>query len=372
MEEPPSLTRLNPALSASVEQVLRKAIAKKPEERYATAGDFARALAAASHIQSAAFFSEQTVQNKNLVPVVLMSEKQTNAVSYTPYAEVVPISPQPAFHTPEEVGVPVAVPLPQPLQQRRRRFTGGMLLLSGLLVLLLVLGSAAFSLHWLPGRSSAPTTGATEQQISKAGLPPDSTSASLTPSVPVGKLLYSSLRPACNLQQESAWSPNATAHVTCNPAAMTLTTSGGTNAGVFLSNLPTGAPIPDNYVLQVQVKEHPSSQGAFGIVFRAQPGPAHKGAFAFIIHPSGNWVGNIYNDTTGQASQLYGRQGRALNASGFTTIAIVVHGGAFSLYFDGVEQGGIESPNYPGGILGLVVEPGTEVQFKNMGIYALP
>ncbi|HZU02382.1 MAG TPA: serine/threonine-protein kinase, partial [Ktedonobacteraceae bacterium] len=61
MEEPPSLIRLNPALPTSVEQVLRKAIAKRPEERYATAGDFARALAAASHIQSAAFFSEQTV-----------------------------------------------------------------------------------------------------------------------------------------------------------------------------------------------------------------------------------------------------------------------------------------------------------------------
>jgi len=372
MEEPPSLIRLNPALPTSVEQVLRKAIAKRPEERYATAGDFARALAAASHIQSAAFFSEQTVQNKNLVPVVLMSEKQINAVSHTPYAEVVPISPQPAFHTPGEVGGPVAVPLPQPLQRRRRRFAGGMLLLSGLLVLLLVLGSAAFSLHWLPGYSSAPTTGATEQQISKAGLPPGSTSASLTPSVPVGKLLYSSLRPACNLQQGSVWSPNATAHVTCNPAAMTLTTSGGTNSGVFLNSLPTGAPIPDNYVLQVQVKEHPLSQGAFGIVFRAQPGPAHKGAFAFLIRPSGNWVGNIYNDTTGQASQLYGRQGRALNVSGFTTIAIVVHGGAFSLYFDGVAQGGIESPNYPDGILGLVTEPGTEVQFKNMAIYALP
>jgi serine/threonine protein kinase len=372
MEEPPSLTHLNPALPKSVEQVLRKAIAKRPEERYATAGDFAHALAAASHVQSAAFFSEQTVQNKNLVPVVLMSEKKSTAVPRTLHNEAVPISSQPAFHTPEEVGVPLTVPPPRSLQQRRRRFTGGMLLLSGLLVLLLVLGSAAFSLHWLPGQSPAPTTGATEHQISKAGLPPSSTSTLPPPSVSAGRLLYSSLRPTCNLQQASVWNADATAHVTCNPAAMTLTTSGGANSGVFLSSLPTGAPIPDNYVLQVQVKEHPSSQGAFGIVFRAQPGPDHKGAFAFLIHPSGNWVGNIYNDATGQANQLYGRQGHALSANGFTTIAIVVHGSSFSLYFDGVAQGGIESPNYPGGILGLVAEPGTEVQFKNMAIYALP
>src|SRR5947209_1089855 len=130
MEEPPSLSHLNPALSISVEQALRKAIAKRPEERYATAGDFAHALAAASHVQSAAFFSEQTVQNKNLVPVVLMSEKQINAVPHTPHAEAVPSSPQPAFYTQGEVGVPLTVPPPRSRQQRGRRFTGGMLLLS--------------------------------------------------------------------------------------------------------------------------------------------------------------------------------------------------------------------------------------------------
>jgi hypothetical protein len=154
---------------------------------------------------------------------------------------------------------------------------------------------------------------------------------------------------------------------------MTLTTiSERTIAGVFLNSLPTGAPIPDDYVLQVQVKEHPSSRGAFGIVFRAQTGPTHKGAFAFLINASGRWVGNIYDDTTGQAIQLYGRQSPALNARGFTTIAIVVQGSSFWLYFNGVEQGMIESDNYPGGLLGLVAEPETEVQFKNMAIYALP
>jgi hypothetical protein len=130
--------------------------------------------------------------------------------------------------------------------------------------------------------------------------------------------------------------------------------------------------MPENYVLEVQVKESPSSQGAFGIFFRVQTGTAHKGALSFLITASGRWAGNIYDDTTGQASQLYGRQSPALTAGDFTTIDIVVQGSSFSLYFNGAEQGGIESANYPGGILGLVAEPGTEVQFKNMAIYALP
>jgi formylglycine-generating enzyme required for sulfatase activity/tRNA A-37 threonylcarbamoyl transferase component Bud32 len=41
---PPPLHELNPDLPASVEQVLLKALAKEPDERYQSAGDFARAL----------------------------------------------------------------------------------------------------------------------------------------------------------------------------------------------------------------------------------------------------------------------------------------------------------------------------------------
>jgi serine/threonine protein kinase len=381
MEEPPSLTRLNPALPLAVERAVRKAIAKKPEERYASAGDFARALAAASHVQSAVFFSQKTVQDRNLLPVMLMSEKKGIEVPRAPEDEAVPISLSPASYIPENVSVPSTVPLPRPPKLRKGRFTGRMLL-SGLLALLLVLGSLAISLHWLPGQYHTSITGATNQQTrtsaTRTALPHSSStvtdgSAALSPpSVPVGKLLYSTALPACDPQQRSVWSPDATAHITCAPAAMTLTTTSNGTTGVFLNSLPTGAPIPDDYVLQVQVKEHPSSQGAFGIVFRAQTGPTHKGAFAFLINASGRWVGNIYNDTTGQAIQLYGRQSPALNVRGFTTIAIVVQGNSFLLYFNGVEQGMIESDNYPGGLLALVAEPGAEVQFKNMALYALP
>jgi serine/threonine protein kinase/Flp pilus assembly protein TadD len=43
----PSLRGLDPNIPASIEEVVRKAMAKKPEDRFATAGDFAKAFASA-------------------------------------------------------------------------------------------------------------------------------------------------------------------------------------------------------------------------------------------------------------------------------------------------------------------------------------
>jgi serine/threonine protein kinase len=377
MEEPPSLTHWNPALPVQVEQTVRKAIAKRPEERYATAGDLAHALAAASHPQSSGFFSEKTVQDKERVPVVLMSEHTMAEVSLAPEAEPPPINVPQIPHFQEEVDARSTVPLHRSPARRGSSLVVGMMLLSGLLLLLAV-GSSAIFLRWVPGQSHTPTAGTKPQQTSTSTTraTPTSTNAAAAlprPPVAVGRLLYGVSLPACLPQERRLWNATSNTHVTCTPSALQLAPpSGGPIGGVFLNRLPAGALIPENYVLEVQVRESPSSQGAFGVFFRVQTGTAHQGAFSFIITASGRWTGNIYADTTGQASPLYGRQGPALTASDFTTIALVVQGSSFSLYINGAEQGGIASANYPGGILGLVAEPGTEVQFKNMALYALP
>lgn len=44
LEEPPSLTSFNPDISPGIEAVVRKAIAKNPNDRYSSAGELARAL----------------------------------------------------------------------------------------------------------------------------------------------------------------------------------------------------------------------------------------------------------------------------------------------------------------------------------------
>jgi serine/threonine-protein kinase len=48
MSTPPSVSQLNPTIPRQVEDVILKALAKSPEQRYATAGDFVRALRAAT------------------------------------------------------------------------------------------------------------------------------------------------------------------------------------------------------------------------------------------------------------------------------------------------------------------------------------
>jgi serine/threonine protein kinase len=377
MEEPPSLTRWNPALPVHVEQAVRKAIAKKPEERYATAGDLAHALAVVSHTQSSGFFSEKTVQDKERVPAVLMSQHKIAEVSLASEAEPIPITVPQIPHFQEKVDARSTVPLHRSPARRRSSLVVGMMLLSGLL-LLLVVGSSTIFLRGFPGQSHTPTASTKQQQTrtSTTRATPTSINASAAlprPSISVGRLLYGVSLPACLPQERRLWNVASNTHVTCTPSALQLIpSSGGPIGGVFLTRLPAGALIPENYVLEVQVRESPSSQGAFGIFFRVQTGTAHQGAFSFIITASGRWTGNIYADTTGQVSQLYGRQGPALPASDFTTIDIVVQGSSFSLYFNGAEQGGIASANYSDGILGLVAEPGTEVQFKNMALYALP
>ncbi len=377
MEEPPSLSQLNPTLPASVEGVVKKAIAKRPEDRYAAAGDFARALAAASEVQGAQspdFFTDQTVQDEHMVPVVLKSEKKVGKVPVVAEHEVGRVQIPGTSRLQEELDKAPTASMAVPPKRRRGRLVVGLAILCGMLVLLLVLGSSALSLNWLSNQHQALTTGVKHQQTSTPDTAITSSPATLPkPSVPVGRLLYGTSLPACDSQQNSLWSLNSNAQVTCTPSAMKLTNkTGGNIAGVFLNNLPGGAPIPDNYVLEVQVSEHLSSQGMFGIFFRTQTGNNHQGAFSFLMNPSGSWTGDIYDDTTGQASQLYGRQSPALNANGFTTIDIVVEGGTFSLYFGGIQQGVITSINYPSGNLGLVAEQGTEVQFKNLAMYALP
>jgi len=103
-----------------------------------------------------------------------------------------------------------------------------------------------------------------------------------------------------------------------------------------------------------------------------QSGASHQGGYSFIIQQSGFWNGSSIDDGTGQGRSLFGRQGTALNSTGFTTIDLVIQGGTFRLYFNGAVQGGVSSTNYSSGNLGLAVDGGADVLFKNLAIYSLP
>ena len=60
LEQPPSLTELNPAIPASVEAVVRKAIEKNPDDRYNSAGELAQALREAAGLANEYDFRQPT------------------------------------------------------------------------------------------------------------------------------------------------------------------------------------------------------------------------------------------------------------------------------------------------------------------------
>ncbi|HEV2581339.1 MAG TPA: protein kinase [Ktedonobacteraceae bacterium] len=365
-EEPPSLSQLNPEVSPGVEQVIMKALAKKPEQRYATAGGFARALRA-----------EAGGDRVSEAPTFMTDPRPDATVSTLSSAATI------VDATPPVQGKQHSEPTVAEVRhstKRRSRLPLTFALVSGLLVAVLILGGLAFYLHWLPiGNQQATGSNSTPTSVTKTSVPvrtspttavaPPQT-ALPSPSVPVGKLLYGASLPVCGAQN-SLWSTNPAVQVTCDPTDTRLTnTNAGQVEGVLLNNLTGNAPIPNDYVIEVQVK--PASSGTFGILFREQTGAGHKGGYSFIIQPSGSWNGNSIDDSTGQASSLFGRQGTAFSSTGFTTIDVVIQGDTFRLYFNGASQGGITSTTYSSGDFGLAVDGGADVMFKNLAIYALP
>jgi len=57
---------------------------------------------------------------------------------------------------------------------------------------------------------------------------------------------------------------------------------------------------------------------------------------------------------------------------GTITIDIVVQDNSFNFYLNHVFQGHALSGAYTGGVIGLAVDVGGTVSFKNLAIYALP
>ncbi|HVB74566.1 MAG TPA: protein kinase [Ktedonobacteraceae bacterium] len=373
-QAPPSLSQLNPAIPPGVEHVIVKALAKKPEQRYATAGELARELrAAVTDYQPAVKVSLLSTDETMLDTIPPVRGKQiyeSTVATNRPNDELTVATNRPSDE-------PAVATNRQPRKRQGGRLPLWLALLSGILVVLLILGGSALYLHWLPGGNQQPS-GSTKNQATSTPTPKSSATVSHpqtrlpSPAIAVGKLLYGTSLPLCD-GQSSLWNTNPSLQSTCDAADTRLTnTNAGQVEGDILKTFPGNASIPNDYVLEVQVKPVSASSGAFGIFFRTQSGANHQGGFSFTIQPSGQWNGNSIDDTTGQATSLFGLQGTALNSTGFTTIDIVVNGNIFQLYFNGARQGGISSSSYPTGNLGLAVGGGSDVLFKNLAIYALP
>jgi serine/threonine protein kinase len=478
METPPSLLQLNPTLPPEVETVVMKALAKLPEERFRSAGEFAQALQAASlgtaltpeqlHTQDNQRAEELAAKNRARKPTkepLFTSFSQERSEEQTPTEQSASVKPSftvsklpteeqpnvilaedatlpdyqvqthmhpetPDLHASETVEAPLpmafeaptapvhepypvrqASPVrePRPVRQAspilaphpegapfRQPQTasvpdkkqankppttprGGcqsmtMVLLGSLLTLVVVIGGFIGYLALVQKNSnpSVKLTPATTQaaKTAVAQVHPFTPPASLVSTA--GSALYGTASPGpqCD-SQGGQWSKQAGINVTCAAKGdgTQLANTSSSIAGIFLNKLPHDQSIPDNYVLQVQVNVLSTAQGHFGVFFRNQS-TTPTGAGSYLINAAGAWTGNIYDNQTGKVTPLWNSSVRE-QINGSFTLDISIQGDTYTFYVNGASQGYIQSSRYTGGNLGLAVDAGTTVTFKNMVIYSL-
>lgn len=401
--EPPSLSQFNPTIPPAVEAVVMKALAKKPAQRYESAGQLARALSAAMDVapvqapqtayrQPGVILAPLILRDKDtiseapiasahtsetVVDIMHESDMHTSSVSEqpsysSPVAETVmdirqesdappnPLSEQPSYSS-------LIHPVAAPKRRAGLRFWH----VAIFCLILLIIGGSLVSLSVaLKGpsvvralRTPSPVGTATLNTAvptARANLP--------APAIPAGRLLYGTSVPTCD-STHSSWSMTANARITCGPSA-TEVSNASSLAGVFLNNLANGHAIPNNYIFQAQVRQGPGSHGAFGVLFRNQAGSSTLAAYAFLLFPNNTWSAMVYNKTTPAGTQLYSHR-TTVQLRGLVTITVRVRADTFTLYINGREQGNSISSFYPRGTVGLAVDKGADVFFSNFALYAL-
>jgi serine/threonine protein kinase len=416
MEEPPPITAMNPALPHGVVAVIMKAMAKKPEQRYETAGELAQALRAAipekfrdqpssvaqlvlERTKPLSLLSNDTVLDLSAVTEseaeatlkdeeggggVLrqggMAESEAEATLKDPQAAqkqqitepTVPTRKLPGTATGTKDKITLSPRRDRP-EQRRGCQPLWMMLLAGLLAVFVVIGGLV--LHTRPeGSTLSSTSNVPRSTVVARGTPTPIPQSKLPPPlVPVGKLLYGTALPGEHCDPTGGQWSSSNAQVVCSSSATEVKNS-STNflGGTFLDMLPKGYSVPTDYVLQVQVRPGADSHGKFGVFFRNQPGNTNQGTFSFLLDPSSSqWYAYTYDNQTGVAQQ-FASGPITVPLNGFITIDIVVHGSTFTFYLNGMQQGYAQSPLYPIGTLGLASDVGADVFFKNLAIYTLP
>lgn len=393
MEEPPPITDKNPALPHGVVAVVMKAMAKKPEQRYASAGELAQALRAAiperfrdKSSSIAPFMLERAtpvslLSNDTILDLSAVSEAQATLADPPAQKQEVsgPTIPKPAGTETAGAGTTGKTSLAtrRLYEERSERRRGclplWMTLLAGLLAVFVIIGSIALYMRPEGAATGSVSNMPTSTQVARTSATVISQSL---PSalVPVGNLLYSTMLPGEHCDHAGGqWSSSLNARVICN-ASDTEVQDSSTNflAGTFLDKLSSGYGIPSDYVLQVQVRQGADSHGKFGVFFRNQPGD-NEGAFSFLLDPSkNNWSVYTYDNQTGASHQIATGPIVATSLNSLITIDVVVNYRTFTFYLDGHYQGYAQSSSYPDGTLGLASDVGANAFFKNLALYALP
>jgi hypothetical protein len=247
------------------------------------------------------------------------------------------------------------------------------MLIGGLLALVIIVGGLAsyfYIAHGpyggsLNGPQSTATTGPGGAQR-KNGPPPQAFAPA------TGTPIFHTTYPNCD-NSGAKWTATSGANPRCGNGGLTLNAS-GQRAGIFLTSLGNGQSLPSSYVVQVQATIH--NGGAFGILFFVQPGSADPATFmAWFNFGAGQGATNQYSHITDQIAIFSNTQPLppGVGQPGQTvTLDVQVNsdGSAKALVNGNTGYPNNASGLHPtGGTIGLAVDPGANVTFKDLAIY---
>ncbi len=414
--EPPS-THM-PSLPTEIDSVILHALAKKPEDRFASITAFARAFQEATGDRNATVF-QFTLQNTNVPTITHMQDRPANLDPYATAAVVMPSEDhQPPYSTSDEKTVitgdktvisggsntppkgnsfTVDDHLPATSggdrisgnQGRRSPLGLGRVILLVLLALLLI--AASFATYFfvigpkLPFSPGPDTTATARVQETAQAQTQATANALATTNTRIAASATAQSR-ATATAQANPYPPNRGTLVINDPLSDNskgygweggerdggfCTFTGGTYhsniplSGTFHSCLALATNFTD-FAFEVQAKV--ISGTTSGIVFRANRATTHL--YYFIIDENGNFYLKVYFDKNGTSSVIASGSDPAIKSDGNNLIAVVARGGQIELYINRHLIKTLNDTTFSSGQIGVVVLSG-EAAFSNARVWKL-
>ncbi|HLJ36544.1 MAG TPA: serine/threonine-protein kinase, partial [Ktedonobacteraceae bacterium] len=344
-DAPPSIHVAHPALPVEIDEIIQTALAKKPENRFKSAGALAQALRNT--------FSLTPETDMRSLPTIITASPSAPVVDTVrvanPKTDPTKVMPEPLREglTPVSFAQPVTPPV-RPYIEMRSRQQPLLLFIGILLVIVLIVGGVLIGLQINKSNTGTGTTGTTTTispvtHSTTATTPSNATATptkqTLSPTIPPattipkGAPLYSATSPGAasntNIPCDNGgeqWADFNSPIIQCQGTSTMISNAHNSSpnlVGTLLTALPGGQFTTSNYVIEVQLQQIASSNADFGVYFRNQPGN-QQGVYTFLIHSDGTWSAYVYNNTTAARTEI--AQGNLGDAHAAVTIDVVANG----------------------------------------------
>ncbi len=378
-EPPPLLHQIDTNIPVAVDTVVEKALAKRREDRYASAGAMAQDFRSA--ILSPHFISDNEIRN---APTVLSPIKSNTPLTATPGNDV---NTPPTVSSsnsasgrfsPDGLTAPITSYSVTATHKRQQPF---LIFIGILLVLLLIVGGVLVGLQLNKGSANTnptPPPNSSTLTVKTSIVTTATVHAQLTPTsqptqltgVPKGTLLYAVATPGRPCDSSGGhWANYNSPNITCQGSGTLINNPHPQSpnlAGTLLTAMPNGS-FPSNYVIEAQLQQM-GTTADFGIYFRNQPGN-QNGVYTFFIHSNGTWSAYVYDNVTAVPTEI--ARGSSNGFSGNGTIDVIVSGSNFSFYVNGHQVGSANDSTYSSGTVGIAVDAGGTILASNFALYML-